>query len=76
MATRMPSLFKDGHKHAFCYATGCEGEVVSEMVRLATDKRTNFNRLGAAIMSFQAAQSTVVNSSESLHSVQKTRSRQ
>jgi len=56
MTTRTISLVKGGHKYIFRYSSGCEDEVVDEIMRLAEDPRSDLDWLDAATLSFQITQ--------------------
>ena len=56
MTTRTLTLAKGGRKYLFRYSSGCEGQIVDEIVRLAEDADTPLDWMDAAMLSFQVTQ--------------------
>ena len=50
------SLAKGGCRYLFRYSSGCEEQIVNEIIRLADDSETNLTWLDAATLSFQVTQ--------------------
>jgi hypothetical protein len=53
MITRTLRFDKDGHTYILTYARGMEDAAVEEVMRLADDRKLNFDWLDAATLSFQ-----------------------
>ncbi len=47
------SLVKGRQHYIFTYHPGCEAELISSLVELADDPRSDFDWLDAAVLSFQ-----------------------
>lgn len=60
MTRRTLNLDKNGHKYVFRYVPGEEDEVITEIMQLADDKRTDLDWLDAARLSFRVAQYTAL----------------
>ena len=56
MNVRSISLVKDGLTYVFRYQSGCEDEVVDEIMRMVEDEQNNLDWFDAARLSFQVAQ--------------------
>ena len=55
MSVRVLSLAKGTHRYIFRYTTGCEDQVIDEIMRLADDPDCNLDWLDAATLGFQIA---------------------
>ena len=56
MSIRVLSLVKGPTTYVFRYASGCEGQVVDEIIRLAEDPSTGLGWMDAARLGFQITQ--------------------
>ncbi|MDY6913487.1 MAG: hypothetical protein SVT52_03405 [Planctomycetota bacterium] len=56
MKTNKLSLAKGGCRYLFRYSSGCEDQIINEIIRLADDSETNLTWLDAATLSLQVAQ--------------------
>ena len=55
MTPKTLTLVKGEHKYVLRYEAGSEDDMVTELMRLADDPRTNLDWLDAATLSFQVA---------------------
>jgi len=52
-------LNKGGEKFIFRFDSGCEGELLDSLARLAGEARTSFDWFDAAVLSFKLTQSLI-----------------
>ena len=60
MSKRTVRLTKDGHDYVFAYLPGDEGQIVDEIMQLASDRETNLDWIDAAALGFQVAQHAAI----------------
>ncbi|UCG55629.1 MAG: hypothetical protein JSU70_12260 [Phycisphaerales bacterium] len=60
-------LNKGTEKFIFRYETGAEDELLDALIKLAKDKRTDFDWFDAAVLSFKLTQTLIGQAEELIH---------
>ncbi len=56
MMKRVLNLAKSGHDYVFQYDSGNEGEILDEIMSIASDAKSDIDWIDAALLGFQVAQ--------------------